>query len=60
MDNLPVALIDPFCELIQRGGKQITRAALVIDVRERSFLERFPEALAGLRVTGIPVELSPL
>jgi UPF0042 nucleotide-binding protein len=57
VDNLPVDLIDPFCELLQRGGGQITRAALVIDVRERSFPERFPTKLRGLRARGTPIEL---
>jgi UPF0042 nucleotide-binding protein len=57
VDNLPVELIDPFSELIQRGGKQLSRAAMVIDVRERAFLQRFPGKLYGLRERGIPVEV---
>lgn len=57
VDNLPVELIDPFCELIQRGGGQITRAALVIDVRERAFPQRFPTELLRLRARGTSIEL---
>ena len=34
VDNLPVTLIPPFCELIQRSGEQLPLAALVIDARE--------------------------
>ena len=40
VDNLPVQLIPPFCELIQRGAENIPLAALVVDARERGFLER--------------------
>jgi UPF0042 nucleotide-binding protein len=57
VDNLPVSLIPPFCELVQRGGEQIRRAALVIDAREGSFLNSFPEIFHGLRARQILVEL---
>ena len=57
VDNLPVDLIDPFCELIQRGGGQLSRAALVIDVRERASLVRFPEKLGSVRSRGVAVQL---
>jgi len=57
VDNLPVALIPSFCELIQRGGEQTRRAALVVDIREGTFLEQFPEMLAGLREQRLPVQL---
>ncbi len=57
VDNLPVAMIHPFYELIQRSRDPIPGAALVIDVRERSFLEQFPEALRRLRAAGAPVTL---
>ena len=42
VDNLPVALIPTFAELVLRTGSEITRAAVVIDVREGRFLEEFP------------------
>jgi len=57
VDNLPVSLIPPFCELVQRGGEQIRRAALVIDAREGAFLKSFPEIFQGLRARQILVEL---
>lgn len=57
VDNLPVGLIPPFYELIQRSSEQLLRATLVIDVREGAFLESFPEILAGLRQRGAPVQL---
>lgn len=57
VDNLPVGLIEPFCELLQRGADQNVGAALVIDAREGAFLEQFPEKLALLRHGEIPVQL---
>ncbi len=57
VDNLPVELIPPFYELIQRSAGQMPRAALVIDVRGGSFLRSFPEILRGLRERGAPVQL---
>jgi UPF0042 nucleotide-binding protein len=57
VDNLPVGLIPPFCELIQRGGERIRRAALVIDAREGGFLEQFPDILAGMRAQAVPVHV---
>lgn len=57
VDNLPVGLIHPFRALIQRSAEQIPHAALVIDARERGFLEQFPEILIGLRDMGSPVQL---
>jgi len=57
VDNLPVALIPPFYDLIQRSSGSIRRAAIVIDVRERAFLDQFPEMLERLRSSGAPVML---
>jgi UPF0042 nucleotide-binding protein len=57
VDNLPVGLIPPFCELIQRGSESIARAALVIDAREGGFLEQFPEIYQELRERKAPVQL---
>lgn len=57
VDNLPVQLIPPFCELVQRGGEQIPLAALVVDARERGFLEQLPEMLSTLRDTDISFEV---
>ncbi len=57
VDNLPVMLIPPFYELIQRSGDQIQRAAVVVDVREGKFLDHFPEILHELRARSAPVTL---
>jgi len=39
VDNLPLALIGPFADLCERSGREVTQIALVVDVRERFFLE---------------------
>jgi UPF0042 nucleotide-binding protein len=49
IDNLPVALIPVFADLCQRSARAITRAALVVDVREGEFLDEFPVMFDALR-----------
>jgi RNase adapter protein RapZ len=48
VDNLPVELIPIFAELT-RDNPGVQAAALVVDVRERKGLERFPAVLQGIR-----------
>ena len=48
VDNMPVDLIPKFAELI-RDNPGIKCAALVVDVREKEGLERFPKMLPKLR-----------
>ncbi len=53
VDNLPAKLILPFAELTAKGG-EIDRVAIVTDIRERGFLEDFPEAHEQLKERGFP------
>jgi UPF0042 nucleotide-binding protein len=57
VDNLPITMLPTFARLINAGGaeKGIERAALVIDIREGSFLADFGKQLAALRDAGIAV-----
>ena len=48
VDNLPLELLPRFADLVQKSA-EITHAALVIDVREGSRLDRFPEILKQVR-----------
>ncbi len=48
VDNLPIELIPHFANLILQS-EEIVRAALVVDVRESSRLDRFPAVLKELR-----------
>lgn len=51
VDNLPISLIPTFGELTLHAGGDLQRAAVVVDVREGSFLARFPQAYRKLKST---------
>lgn len=52
VDNMPATLIPTLVRLSRRGGSEISRIAVTADVRERTFLSRFPTILRQLRKTG--------
>ena len=52
VDNLPILLLPKFVELCRNSTFDISRAALVMDVRERDFLKELEPTLASLRGTG--------
>jgi UPF0042 nucleotide-binding protein len=54
VDNLPVVLLEHFVDLFGEGA---SRLAVVIDVRERSFLDAFPVTHDRLQARGIPIEV---
>jgi UPF0042 nucleotide-binding protein len=56
VDNMPVALLPRFMELLASSG-EITRVAAVIDVRERAFLKDFVQVFSDLKATGYHMEL---
>ncbi len=47
VDNIPTTLIPTLAELVRREG--ISRVAIVVDVREKSFLAEFPKTYRRLR-----------
>jgi UPF0042 nucleotide-binding protein len=49
VDNLPLELIPRFADLVAKSA-EITRAALVVDVREGIRLDRFPAILKKVRL----------
>lgn len=49
VDNLPITLIPTLAELTLRAGTEITKAAVVVDVREGALLDRFPRIYQELR-----------
>lgn len=57
VDNLPVTMLRTFARLVTGGSgeKGIERAAIVIDIREGTFLADFGEQLAALRAAGLGV-----
>ena len=48
VDNLPLELLTEFAELVGKSS-EVARAAIVVDVREGSTLDRLPEILIGVR-----------
>jgi UPF0042 nucleotide-binding protein len=49
VDNLPVALLPTLADLTQRAGSEMTRAAVVVDVREGRMLTEFPRVYKDLK-----------
>jgi RNase adapter protein RapZ len=49
VDNLPIMLLPTLAELTLRAGSEITRAAVVVDVREGRLLKDFPPIYERLR-----------
>ena len=48
VDNLPIDLIPKFADLV-KNAPNIRRAALVVDIREGSALQKFPKLFARIR-----------
>jgi UPF0042 nucleotide-binding protein len=57
IDNLPVVLLPKFLELRTETGSEITKLAVVMDVREREFIERYPDIFNKLREQGYLLEI---
>jgi len=49
VDNLPTTLIPTMAELASRAGSGLERVAIVVDVREGSFLSQFPRVFRRIR-----------
>ncbi|MDR2861715.1 MAG: RNase adapter RapZ [Syntrophobacterales bacterium] len=57
VDNLPVALLPEFLHVQSVPELGITRVALVMDLRERSFLEQYHRIFSNLKEKGYVVEI---
>jgi UPF0042 nucleotide-binding protein len=49
VDNLPIELLPMLADLTLRAGSEISRAAVVVDIREGRMLEEFPRAYQRLQ-----------
>ena len=49
VDNLPTSLLGTFADMLNRRNRPISRAAVVVDMRDPQFLRQFPAALRRLR-----------
>ncbi len=57
VDNLPISLIRPFCDMARRSADPARRSALVVDIREGATIRRLPDALQALRGRDIPLQV---
>lgn len=57
VDNLPAKLFPTFAELCTKKGEEISRVAVIVDIRERDFLTTFPDIYQGLRNLGYRLTL---
>jgi UPF0042 nucleotide-binding protein len=51
VDNLPVTLLPTLADLTQRAGSEMSRAAVVVDIREGRMLKEFPRIYKTLKKT---------
>ena len=57
VDNLPVILLPKFLELRLQSSGEISKVALVMDIRERDFLKEYPRVFEQLRKEGYSTEI---
>lgn len=57
IDNLPVMLLPKFLELRAETGSEITKLVIVMDLREKEFLQRYPDIFTNLREEGYLFEI---
>jgi UPF0042 nucleotide-binding protein len=57
VDNLPVILLPKFLSITDVSSPEIKQVALVMDLRERSFLDKYKRIFAGLKEKGYKIEI---
>lgn len=57
VDNLPVILLPKFLSITTVSSPEIKQVALVMDLRERSFLDKYKRIFAGLKEKGYKIEI---
>lgn len=57
VDNLPVILLPKFLSITTVSSPEIKRVAMVMDLRERSFLDKYQRIFAGLKQRGYKIEI---
>jgi len=57
VDNLPVVLLPKFLAITTVSSPEIKRVAMVMDLRERSFLDKYERIFAGLKQKGYKIEI---
>lgn len=57
VDNLPVVLLPKFLSLTIQSSPKIKRVAMVMDLRERSFIEKYQRIFSSLKEKGYKIEI---
>jgi UPF0042 nucleotide-binding protein len=57
VDNLPVVLLPRFLKIQFNDSKVITKVAMVMDLREKSFLEKYTRIFTKLKSMGYKLEI---
>jgi len=57
VDNLPVVLLPKFLEIQADASSEISKVALVMDLRERSFLEKYTTIFSEMKEMGYRIEI---
>ena len=57
VDNLPVVLLPRFLKIQSDDAKGITKVAMVMDLREKSFLEKYTRIFPKLKSMGYKIEI---
>jgi len=57
VDNLPVTLLPKLLEMQSGTASEISKIALVMDIRGKQFLEKHVEIISGLKAEGYNIEI---
>lgn len=57
VDNLPIVLLPKFLEIQSEVSKKISKVAMVMDLREQGFLEKYPRIFKRLKDKGYTIEI---
>lgn len=57
VDNLPVVLLPKFVQIQSSASKKISKVAIVMDLREESFLEMYASIFQTLKEKGYTIEI---
>ncbi len=57
VDNLPVILLPKFLSITTSSSPEIKQVAMVMDLRERSFLDKYQRIFTGLKEKGYKIEI---
>lgn len=57
VDNLPIVLLPKFLKIQSEVSKKISKVAMVMDLREQGFLEKYPRIFKRLKDKGYTIEI---